>query len=68
MILVLLTHFNNNPFFTLFTDEVPVLQVENNALIVAFSIGVIMMVGAVIAVHMYRRQKGNQTLNSLGIQ
>lgn len=40
-------------------DEIPVPHAENNAVIVAFSIGMIMMVGIIVAVHVYRRKKGS---------
>ncbi|KAM6901225.1 uncharacterized protein PEZ65_019392 [Lycodopsis pacificus] len=48
-------------------DEIPVLQVKNDALIVVLSIGVLLVV-IIIAVLMYRRQKGsnaNSTRNPL---
>ncbi|XP_075945931.1 programmed cell death 1 ligand 1-like [Anarhichas minor] len=48
-------------------DEIPVLQVKNDALIVVFSTGVILIV-IIIAVLMYRRRKGsnaNSTRNLL---
>ncbi|XP_051268928.1 butyrophilin subfamily 1 member A1 isoform X1 [Dicentrarchus labrax] len=42
-------------------DEMPIAPVQNNAPIVVLSIGVIMFVIMVVAVLMYRRQKGSNT-------
>lgn len=49
--------FEPSSFFTLCTDEIPVPQKKNDALIVVLSIGVI-MVAIIVAMLFYRRQKG----------
>lgn len=54
-------HFNTNPSL-LFTDEMPILHVKNDALIIVLSTGVVMVV-IIVAVLTYRRRKGNLSLN-----